>query len=240
MTHGVLVVIPTYNEREHIVPLLEQVGVVLPDAAILVIDDGSPDGTGELVEAVGQQNPRIRLLQRHTRQGLGSAYRTGFDTALTGPYQYILQLDADLSHDPRDLARLLEAAEAGADVVIGSRYVQGSVVVEWPPGRRLLSRSANWLVRCVLGHTVGDCTSGFRCFRRAALQRLVQTGLRSRGFSLQVEVVHAALCSGLVVREVPIRFVGRQQGRSKLGWREMSAWLWFILRTAIERQVKLR
>jgi dolichol-phosphate mannosyltransferase len=138
---------------------------------------------------------------------------------LTGPYQYIIQLDTDFSHDPGDLPRLLQAAEAGADVVIGSRYVQGSVVLHWPLGRRLVSRSANWLAGCLLGQGVGDCISGFRCFRRAALASLLQTGLRSCGFSFQVEVVHVALYSGLVVREVPIRFVGRRQGQSKLAWR---------------------
>ena len=112
---------------------------------MLVVDDGSPDGTGDVVVALGWHNPRIRLIERPTKQGLGSAYRTGFHAALTEPYQYIFQLDGDFSHDPGDLPRLLEAAEAGADVVIGSRYVRGGVVVEWPLSRRLLSRSANWL-----------------------------------------------------------------------------------------------
>jgi dolichol-phosphate mannosyltransferase len=238
MTDRILAVIPTYNEREHIAQLLAQVCVVLPEVSILVVDDGSPDGTGDLVVAAGQQNPRIRLIRRKTKQGLGSAYRTGFHAALTGPYKYIIQLDADFSHDPRDLWRLLEAAETGADVVIGSRYVRGSAVLDWPLSRRLISRGANWLAGFLLGQTVGDCTSGFRCFRSAALQSLVKAGLRSSGFSFQVEVVHMALCRGLRVREVPIRFVGRRQGRSKLGWRDMSEWLRFMLRTAIERKMR--
>jgi dolichol-phosphate mannosyltransferase len=145
MTHRVLAVIPTYNEREHIAQLIQQLCVALPEVSILVVDDGSSDGTGDVVVALGWHNPRIRLIERQTKQGLGSAYRTGFHAALTGPYQYILQLDGDFSHDPGDLPRFLEAAEAGADVVIGSRYVRGGVVVEWPLSRRLLSRSANWL-----------------------------------------------------------------------------------------------
>jgi dolichol-phosphate mannosyltransferase len=209
------VVIPTFNERENL-PIVVSHLMQLPGVRVLVVDDGSPDGTGDVADALAAQFPaRIDVLHRSGRGGLGSAYIEGMQRALTSDTDLIAQMDADLSHDVRYLPAMI-AATATADLAIGSRYVQGGGVSNWPINRRLLSRFANAYVRLVTGLRIRDATAGYRCWRREALIALPLSTLQSRGYSFQVEMSWEAARHGLRVVEVPIVFVERAQGASKL------------------------
>ena len=166
MSAASLVIIPTYNERENIEPMAAAVLRALPDADLLVVDDASPDGTGELADRLARDSDRITVLHRPRKEGLGPAYREGFAWALARPYERVIEMDCDFSHDPADLPRLVAESRSGADLVIGSRYIPGARIVGWPPSRHLLSAAANGYARLVLGRTIRDWTSGFKCFRR--------------------------------------------------------------------------
>jgi dolichol-phosphate mannosyltransferase len=210
-----LVIVPTFNERDNL-PVLAKALMTYPEVSLLVVDDQSPDGTGALADELAHAHPgRIEVMHRTGRRGLGRSYVDGIRSALDRPVDVICQMDADLSHDPRHLRDLIDASER-ADVVIGSRYVPGGAVVNWPLQRRLLSRFANGYIRLVTRLRARDCTSGYRCWRRAALARvpLDQTG--SEGYSFLVEMLFAAAALGLTFAEVPITFVERRQGESKL------------------------
>jgi len=210
-----LVIIPTYNERANVRPLLEQL-LALGDLRILVVDDASPDGTGQIAEEYAAVNrARVQVLHRTGRRGLGLSYIDGMYLALRTDASHICQMDADLSHDPADIPRLLEAAES-ADVVIGSRYVEGGRIENWPLHRRLLSAFANRYIRAITRLSVRDCTSGFRCWRREALERMPLASIRSEGYAFVVELAFEAARAGLRCTEIPITFVERRTGASKL------------------------
>jgi dolichol-phosphate mannosyltransferase len=210
-----LVIVPTFNERDNL-PVLLEVLMLQANVNVLVVDDQSPDGTGQVADALARTNPgRIDVMHRTERPGLGRSYIDGIRSALDRPVDVICQMDADLSHDPRHLPSLIAAA-AGADVVIGSRYVPGGAIVNWPRRRRILSRAANVYIRAVTRLTPRDCTSGYRCWRREALARLPLDRFSSEGYSFLVEMLHVAAGKGLRMTEVPITFVERRLGESKL------------------------
>lgn len=211
-----LVVIPTYNERENIARLVAEICAQDGRFDILVVDDSSPDGTGAIVRELGAAEPRVRLLQRPGKLGLGSAYRDGFALGLEQGYGYLCQMDADFSHQPRYLPLLLAQAERAADVAVGSRYVAGGGVERWSWRRRLLSRAGNLYARAMLGLKLRDCTGGFKCFRAGALRRIDLPGIRSNGYAFQVELNYRCAQAGLRVAEVPIVFPERAAGRSKM------------------------
>jgi dolichol-phosphate mannosyltransferase len=210
-----IVVVPTYNEAECIVDLLEAVFRAAADVDVLVVDDNSPDGTARLVSAHPEYRHRLHLLSRITKDGLGAAYRAGFAWALDAGYDRIVQMDADLSHPPDRVPALLAALEH-ADIAIGSRYVRGGGVRDWPWGRRLISRGGNLYVRVVLGLPVHDATAGFKAFRRPALQMIEAVNSESNGYCFQLETTWRAARMGLHVVEVPITFTDRTLGQSKM------------------------
>lgn len=211
----VTVVVPTYNERENLVDLAQ--AVTQQGFSLLVVDDSSPDGTGELADHLSQNNPRIDVLHRPGKEGLGPAYRGGFDRALSGRAEVVVQMDADFSHDPADLPRLVAALDDGADVVIGSRYVAGGSTPDWPLPRRLVSRGGNFYARIMLGIPIRDATAGFRAFRREALASLPYREAEASGYGFQVEMAWRAHQAGLRVVEIPIMFRDRTRGKSKMG-----------------------
>jgi dolichol-phosphate mannosyltransferase len=208
-------VIPTYNEIENLTDVVERVRRSTPDVDVLVVDDGSPDGTGALADRLAAGDPQVRVLHRAAKLGLGAAYRAGFQVALDAGYELIGEMDADGSHQPEQLPALLSAA-ADADLVIGSRWVPGGSVVNWPWQRRALSRAGNLYTRALLGVGVRDATAGFRVYRRETLESIDLDEVQSLGYVFQVELVFRTLRAGLRVREVPIEFVERVRGHSKM------------------------
>ena len=223
MEHGelgsVLVVIPTYNERESLPPIVERLRAAAPDAHVLVVDDGSPDGTGELADELAEADPRVHVLHRGTKNGLGAAYIAGFKWALERDYGVVVEMDADGSHPPEDLPRLLAALPdetTGADLVIGSRYVPGGRVVNWPRRRELLSRGGNLYCRLALGVRINDITAGYRAYRRRVLEKLALDEVASQGYCFQVDLAWRTAQSGFRVVEVPITFTDRELGTSKM------------------------
>lgn len=213
-----LVVMPTYNERDNLPPLIEAVLAVDPAIDVFVVDDASPDGTGDVADALARENRRVRVLHRAGKQGLGTAYVAGFQHALANGYDRVVEMDADFSHRPEDLPRLLAAAD-DADLVIGSRNIPGGRAVGWSPLRHIVSKGGSLAARLVLGLPVRDCTSGFKCFRRQALQKLDLDQIRSNGYAFQVEVNYACARAGLRLAEVPIIFPDRRYGQSKMSGR---------------------
>ena len=211
----VLVIVPTFNERDNL-PVLTKALMAFPEVGMLVVDDSSPDGTGALADELARAYPgRIDVMHRTGRRGLGRSYVDGIRSALARPVDVICQMDSDLSHDPRHLRDLIAASEH-ADVVIGSRYIPGGAVVNWPLRRRLLSRFANGYIRLVTRLSTRDCTSGYRCWRRDALAQVPLERSTSDGYSFLVEMLFAAAAAKLTFAEVPITFVERRQGESKL------------------------
>ena len=212
-----LVIIPTYNERANLPTLIDQL-LTISDLRILIVDDASPDGTGQTADEYAAANrARIQVLHRSGKRGLGLSYIDGMYVALRTDATHILQMDADLSHNPADIPRLLLAAER-ADFVIGSRYVPGGRIENWPVHRRMLSAFANRYIRAITRMTIRDCTSGFRCWRREALERLPLASIRSDGYAFIVELSWEASLAGFSCAEVPITFVERRKGASKLSW----------------------
>ncbi|GAA4865940.1 polyprenol monophosphomannose synthase [Pseudonocardia benzenivorans] len=236
----VLVVIPTYQERENLAPIVKRVHASVPEADVLVVDDGSPDGTGELADELAAADERIRVLHRTEKAGLGAAYVAGFALALEGPYQVVVEMDADGSHAPEDLPELLEALESdgGADLVLGSRYVPGGRVVNWPAHRQLLSRGANLYARLALGAPVKDITGGFRAFRRQVLEDLDITTVASTGYCFQVDMAWRAQQAGFRIREVPITFTERELGASKMSVEVMAEALWRIAGWGVSHRLR--
>jgi dolichol-phosphate mannosyltransferase len=216
-------ILPTYDEAENIEAIVAAARAALAEAApggyrILVVDDGSPDGTGAIADRLASEHAEVEVLHRTVREGLGPAYLAGFARALEAGAAYVMEMDADFSHDPADLARLL-AAVAAADVVLGSRYVAGGGVTDWGRVRRLVSRGGSWYARRVLGLHVHDLTGGFKCFRREVLEAIDLPTVRSRGYAFQIELTHRAVRAGFRVVELPIVFRDRQAGHSKMSWR---------------------
>ncbi len=211
-----LVLIPTYNERENLPPLVEEV-LAVPGTEILVIDDQSPDGTGALADQLAVSHPeRVKVMHRTGRRGLGKSYLDGFRYAATTDVDLVVQMDGDRSHDPTYLPAMIAAAASGADLVVGSRYMNGISVVNWPLRRLILSSMANSYIRTVTGLVIRDCTSGYRCWRREALARLPLDRIRSEGYSFVVEVTFLTASAGLRIAESPIIFIERREGASKL------------------------
>ena len=210
-----LIVTPTYNERKNIRELVSTLFELNPDFHILVVDDSSPDGTAEIVEELQADCANLHLLSRNEKTGLGSAYIAGFNYALERDYEAIVQMDADMSHDPKDVPLLIEAIE-NADLAIGSRYISGINVVNWPLQRLIISYGANIYTRLVTRLPVRDATGGFKCWRREALEAINLDGVRSQGYSFQIEMTYRAWLKGFRITEIPIIFVDRTVGESKM------------------------
>jgi dolichol-phosphate mannosyltransferase len=217
-------ILPTYNEAENVEPIVAAAAEVLARAApegfrVLIVDDGSPDGTGHIADRLATQHDWLEVLHRAQKNGIGPAYLAGFRHALDRGAGFLMEMDSDFSHDPADLARLLAAVRAGADLALGSRYVPGGGVSEWGLIRRLVSRGGSTYARWVLGLRVRDLTGGFKCFRREVLEAIHFDGVRSRGYAFQVELTYRAVRAGFRVVEVPILFRDRRRGQSKMSWR---------------------
>jgi dolichol-phosphate mannosyltransferase len=211
----VVIVMPTYNERQNLEIIAGRVREAVPDADLLVVDDNSPDGTGDLADKIAEADPRVQVMHRTEKAGLGRAYVSGFTWALERGYDLIVEMDADGSHRPEDLPRLL-ATSGGADAVIGSRYVPGGTVVNWPKSREFLSRGANLYNRIMLGVRVKDATGGFRVYHAATLRAIDLNGIQSAGYCFQIDMTLRVLQAGLTITEVPITFVERERGTSKM------------------------
>ncbi len=211
--------LPTYEESQNIREVLAGIRTALPEASVLVVDDSSPDGTAELAEAFGAERGNVSVLRRPCKSGLGSAYREGFAWGMRNGFDVLVEMDADLSHDPAALPSLVEGLEAGADLVVGSRYVPGGSIPEWSLSRRLLSRAGNAYSAWMLGLGVSDLTSGYRAYRSSLLGRVDLASVRADGYGFQIEMVYRAVAEGGIVREVPIRFVDRTKGSSKMSGR---------------------
>ena len=228
-----VVIIPTYNEKENIENIVRAVFALEHGFHILIIDDGSPDGTADIVKRLMAKEfeGRLHLVQRKGKLGLGTAYIAGFKWALERDYEYIFEMDADFSHDPKDVPRLYAAcAEEGADVAIGSRYVSGVNVVNWPMGRVLMSYYASKYVRFVTGIPVCDTTAGFKCYRRRVLETIDLDAIRFKGYAFQIEMKFTAYKLGFKVAEVPVIFVNRQLGTSKMSGGIFSEALFGVIR----------
>ena len=211
-----IVIIPTYNEKENLAALVREIHQVAPQIDVLVIDDNSPDGTGEAIDELARQNPgRVRAMHRAGKQGLGSAYVAGFKFALSQTYDLIFQMDADFQHDPLDLPRFAAPAQE-ADVVIGSRYVEGGATTDWSLFRRMISQGGAMYTRALLGLPYRDVTTGYRCFRRQVLQNLNLDEVTTTGFGFQVEMLYRCYQMGARVVEMPIVFHARRVGESKM------------------------
>ena len=213
---GALIITPTYNERSNLEAFVETTLGTAPGAHVLIVDDNSPDGTGVLADELAARDGRVRVLHRPGKLGLGTAYASAFQLGLHADYRFFFEMDADLSHDPRHLPDFFRELEAGADVVVGSRNIPGGGVVGWGPGRHLLSKGGSLYSRWILGVAVRDLTSGYKAFTRGALQSIFAEKVDSNGYSFQIEMTYRALQLGLKVREVPIVFVDRQVGASKM------------------------
>ena len=212
----VLVVLPTYNESENIDHVLRRIRAALPAASVLVVDDGSPDGTADLAEIVGKELGGVEVMRRAGKAGLGSAYRAGFAWGLDRGFDACIEMDADLSHEPEALPSLVAPLAGGKELVIGSRYVPGGVIPNWAWHRRLLSRGGNLYASAMLGLGVADATAGFRCYAASLLERIDLDQVRAEGYGFQIEMTYAARRAGAPILEVPISFVDRVEGESKM------------------------
>ena len=230
MRERALVVIPTYNEAGNVPNIVPQVLAQDPRLEILVVDDNSPDGTGQLAAAIAAREPRVHVLHREGKLGLGTAYLTGFRWALDRGYDYVFEMDADFSHDPEHLKQFLKAIEE-ADLVLGSRYLGGKVtIVNWPMPRLLLSYCANVYARWVTGLRVWDLTGGFKCFRRRVLEGIDLPRVRSNGYAFQIEMSVRAWRKGFTLKEIPIVFVDRTEGQSKMNKAIVREAVWMVPR----------
>lgn len=225
-----IVIIPTYNEKENIEAILRKVFSLAGGYHVLVIDDGSPDGTAAIVKRLQAEFPdRLFLMERDGKQGLGTAYLTGFRWSLDRGYDYVFEMDADFSHDPDDLDRLYRACLDGADLAIGSRYCDGVSVVNWPIGRIIMSYYASVYVRKVLRMKVYDCTAGFKCYARKVLETIDLDAVRMKGYGFQIEMKYTAFRLGFRLAEVPIIFINRKQGQSKMSSGIFGEAFWGVL-----------
>ena len=220
-----IVCLPTYNERENLEPMLRALGD--KGVHVLVIDDNSPDGTGELADRLADELDYVGVLHRERKEGLGPAYLAGFCRALADGADLVLEMDCDFSHDPKDVPRLVAAA-AEADVVLGSRYVAGGAVGNWGVLRRFVSAGGSWYARMVLGAPVRDLTGGFKCYRRTVLETIDLEAIHSKGYAFQIETTYRALRAGFHVLEIPITFVDREAGGSKMSKAIVAEAIWKV------------
>ncbi|MGA9875620.1 MAG: polyprenol monophosphomannose synthase [Solirubrobacteraceae bacterium] len=228
-------ILPTYNEAENIEAIVGAASDVLATASdgdykILIVDDGSPDGTGEIADRLAGEREQVEVLHRTEKNGIGPAYLAGFRYALDHGAAYVMEMDSDFSHDPADLARLLAAVRAGADLALGSRYVPGGGVVDWGLLRRVISEGGSTYARWVLGLKVRDLTGGFKCFKREVLEAIHFDSVRSQGYAFQVELTYRAARAGFRIVEVPIVFKDRELGQSKMSWRIAAEAMWLVPR----------
>jgi len=239
-----LVVVPTYNEAENIRELLDRVRASTPDVNVLVVDDNSPDGTAKLAQTAADEIGGIEVLHRPEKRGLGEAYRAGFGYGIERGYEALVQMDADLSHDPAALPQLLGRLDAGADLVIGSRYVPGGTIPHWPAHRRALSRYGNRYASRVLGLHVHDVTSGYRAMRADVLRAIDYQSTRANGYGFQIEQAYRVSQLARRIDEVPITFTDRVRGTSKMSWRiiveAMSLVTWWAIRDRVFRRARPR
>jgi dolichol-phosphate mannosyltransferase len=222
-----LVVVPTYNERTNIPLLVPAILIQDPRLEVLVVDDNSPDGTGQLADDLARNDSRVHVLHRPAKQGLGKAYLAGFQWALELGYDYVFEMDADFSHDPRFLPEFLRAIES-ADLVVGSRYKSGVNVINWPMSRLLLSIGANQYARIVTGLPIADSTGGFKCFRRQVLEAIELDRVRSNGYAFQIEMTFRAWKKGFRIAEIPIVFTDRVEGQSKMSRKIVREAIWMV------------
>jgi dolichol-phosphate mannosyltransferase len=234
-----VVIVPTYNERDNLEPLAAKVLGLATPIHLLVVDDNSPDGTGQLADQLADQHPAIHVLHRPAKDGLGRAYCAGFLWALEREFEFILEMDGDFSHNPEDIPRFLEAAR-NADLVLGSRYRDGIRVINWPLSRLLLSLSAAQYARLITGMPFTDPTGGFKCFRRHTLTGLDLDAVRSNGYSFQIELTHKVWRQGLRIVEVPIIFTDRYQGTSKMSGRIVREALFMVWRLWLQNRLRRR
>lgn len=240
MTSKKIVIIPTYNEKENIENIIRAVFGLGGNFHILVVDDGSPDGTGNIVKELQKEFVEsLNILERKGKSGLGSAYIAGFNWSLEKGYEFIIEMDADFSHNPEDLPRLYQACKSGADLAIGSRYCNGVSVVNWPIGRVVMSYYASTYVRKVLGMKVFDTTAGFKCYRRKVLETIDFNRIRMRGYGFQIEMKYNAFKLGFKIEEVPIIFVDRTEGTSKMSSGIFGEAFWGVLKLRF-RKIKPR
>ncbi|HVY96074.1 MAG TPA: polyprenol monophosphomannose synthase [Solirubrobacterales bacterium] len=229
------ILLPTYNEALNIESFVGEVRGAVPPARILIIDDGSPDGTGDIADAIAARDPQVEVLHRPRKEGLGPAYIAGFRYALEAGGERVVEMDADFSHDPRQLPLLIEASE-NADLVIGSRYVQGGEVENWGALRRFISRGGSTYARFVLGLDVRDLTGGFKCFRRSVLEAIDLDSVASKGYAFQVEMTYRTVQAGFSVAEVPITFRDRRAGSSKMSRTIVAEAAWRVPQLRFGRQ----
>jgi dolichol-phosphate mannosyltransferase len=231
-----LVIVPTYNENENIRGIIESVlqQSAHTDVALemLIVDDNSPDGTAEIVKEIGESDKRVHLKRRAGKLGLGTAYIEGFKWGLARGFDFLMEMDADFSHDPKEIPNFLHAI-ADADLVLGSRYINGIRVVNWPLSRLALSKGASYYVRLITGLPVADPTGGFKCFRRNVLESIELDTVRSNGYAFQVELTYKAWMKGFRIREIPITFTDRYAGRSKMSGHIVREALWMVWRIAL-------
>ena len=232
-----LVIIPTYDERDNVKPISRAVLHHLPETGILFVDDNSPDGTGDLLDALAAENEAIHVLHRPGKSGLGRAYVAGFKWALKRDYDLIFEMDADFSHDPAELPRFVRAA-GDADLVLGSRYCDGIRITNWPMSRLILSKTASLYVRFITGMPTTDPTGGFKCYRRAVLEGIDLDGIMSNGYSFQVEMTHTTWMHGFRIAETPITFVDRRSGYSKMNGAIFSEALWLVWKLAFRNHFR--
>jgi dolichol-phosphate mannosyltransferase len=238
-SHGelgpVLVVIPTYNERENLGPIVERLHTALPEVHVLVVDDGSPDGTGQLADEMAEADHRVHVLHRTEKAGLGAAYVAGFHWALDRDFAAVVEMDADGSHAPEDLPRLLDALR-DSELAIGSRYVPGGRVVNWPRHREFISRGGNVYSRLALGAAVKDLTGGFRAYRREVLEKINLRTVASQGYCFQIDLAWRAIEADFRIAEVPITFTERERGESKMSGTIVREALWRVTKWGLRRR----
>lgn len=225
----ILIIIPTYNEKDNIERIVSEILAQQESIEILIVDDNSPDGTGEIADRIAGENPRVHVLHRPGKQGLGQAYISGFKYALEKSYDLIFEMDADFSHDPKYIKDFLQTIPE-ADLVLGSRYLNGVNVVNWPISRLLLSWFANLYVRWITGLPVRDATGGFKCFRRKILEKINLDKIHSNGYSFQIEMTFRAWKKGFKIKEIPIIFIDRRSGHSKMSKKIMWEAIWMVWR----------
>jgi dolichol-phosphate mannosyltransferase len=234
-----LIIIPTYDEKDNVVPIAQAVHRHCPDAEVLFVDDNSPDGTGAVIDGLMKEESWVHVLHRGEKNGLGRAYIAGFKWAIEHEYDLIFEMDADFSHDPAEIPNFVQAAET-ADLILGSRYVNGIRITNWPLSRLILSKGAATYVRLITGIPVTDPTGGFKCFRRAVLESIPLDNVISNGYSFQVEMTHLAWMRGFRIGEVPITFEDRRSGYSKMSGDIFREALWLVWKLAFRNHFRRR